>query len=237
MASSSSTASRCACSPSATRRRFRGATSAPTSCSSRPASSPIARAAAHIDAGARKVVISAPAKDPDVTIVLGVNDEMYDPDEPSPHLDGVVHHELPRARGARAARRVRHRVGLHDDDPRVHERPEDPRRPALRPAPRAVGRGLDHPDLDRRRARDRARDPRDEGQARRLRDARAGARRVDRRPDLPARPRGDASTRSMRRCARRPTRAASRASSPTRTTRSSRTTSSACRSRRSSTGS
>jgi glyceraldehyde 3-phosphate dehydrogenase len=37
------------------------------------------RAAAHIDAGARKVVISAPAKDPDVTIVLGVNDEMYDP--------------------------------------------------------------------------------------------------------------------------------------------------------------
>jgi glyceraldehyde 3-phosphate dehydrogenase len=42
------------------------------------------RAAAHIDAGARKVVISAPAKDPDVTIVLGVNDEMYDPD--SHHL-------------------------------------------------------------------------------------------------------------------------------------------------------
>jgi glyceraldehyde 3-phosphate dehydrogenase len=37
------------------------------------------RASAHIDAGARKVVISAPAKDPDVTIVLGVNDEMYDP--------------------------------------------------------------------------------------------------------------------------------------------------------------
>ena len=42
------------------------------------------RAAAHIEAGARKVVISAPAKDPDVTIVLGVNDEMYDPD--SHHL-------------------------------------------------------------------------------------------------------------------------------------------------------
>jgi glyceraldehyde 3-phosphate dehydrogenase len=33
----------------------------------------------HIDAGARKVVISAPAKEPDVTLVLGVNDEMYDP--------------------------------------------------------------------------------------------------------------------------------------------------------------
>jgi glyceraldehyde 3-phosphate dehydrogenase len=32
----------------------------------------------HLDAGAEKVVISAPATDPDVTIVLGVNDEAYD---------------------------------------------------------------------------------------------------------------------------------------------------------------
>ncbi len=31
----------------------------------------------HIQAGAKKVIISAPAKDPDVTIVLGVNDESY----------------------------------------------------------------------------------------------------------------------------------------------------------------
>jgi glyceraldehyde 3-phosphate dehydrogenase len=34
----------------------------------------------HLDAGARKVVISAPAGDPDVTIVLGVNDDQYDAD-------------------------------------------------------------------------------------------------------------------------------------------------------------
>jgi glyceraldehyde 3-phosphate dehydrogenase len=33
----------------------------------------------HIDAGAKKVVISAPATDPDITIVLGVNDDAYDP--------------------------------------------------------------------------------------------------------------------------------------------------------------
>jgi glyceraldehyde 3-phosphate dehydrogenase len=33
----------------------------------------------HLDAGARKVVISAPATDPDLTLVLGVNDELYDP--------------------------------------------------------------------------------------------------------------------------------------------------------------
>ncbi len=33
----------------------------------------------HLDSGAKKVVISAPATDPDVTLVLGVNDEAYDP--------------------------------------------------------------------------------------------------------------------------------------------------------------
>ena len=35
----------------------------------------------HIDAGAKKVIISAPAKDEDLTIVLGVNDEEYNADE------------------------------------------------------------------------------------------------------------------------------------------------------------
>src|SRR4051812_20281719 len=36
-------------------------------------------AAKHIAAGAKRVVITAPAKSPDVTVVLGVNDEKYDP--------------------------------------------------------------------------------------------------------------------------------------------------------------
>ena len=35
----------------------------------------------HLEAGAKKVVISAPAKDPDFTIVLGVNDRQYDPEQ------------------------------------------------------------------------------------------------------------------------------------------------------------
>jgi glyceraldehyde 3-phosphate dehydrogenase (phosphorylating) len=35
----------------------------------------------HLDAGAEKVLISAPASDPDITIVLGVNDGDYDPAE------------------------------------------------------------------------------------------------------------------------------------------------------------
>ena len=34
----------------------------------------------HLDAGAERVIITAPAKDPDVTLVLGVNDHVYDPD-------------------------------------------------------------------------------------------------------------------------------------------------------------
>ena len=37
------------------------------------------KAAAHRTAGAKKVIISAPAKNEDITIVLGVNDTMYDP--------------------------------------------------------------------------------------------------------------------------------------------------------------
>ena len=36
------------------------------------------KAKAHIDAGAKKVIISAPAKNEDITIVMGVNDDKYD---------------------------------------------------------------------------------------------------------------------------------------------------------------
>jgi glyceraldehyde 3-phosphate dehydrogenase len=37
------------------------------------------KAKLHLDAGAKKVIITAPAKDEDLTLVLGVNEEMYDP--------------------------------------------------------------------------------------------------------------------------------------------------------------
>src|SRR3990167_9334079 len=33
----------------------------------------------HLQAGAKKVVVTAPAKDPDITVVLGVNEQRYDP--------------------------------------------------------------------------------------------------------------------------------------------------------------
>jgi len=38
-----------------------------------------ATASKHLHAGAKKVVITAPAKDPDVTLVLGVNEQTYEP--------------------------------------------------------------------------------------------------------------------------------------------------------------
>lgn len=37
------------------------------------------KAANHLDAGAKKVIISAPAKGPDITVVMGVNQHEYDP--------------------------------------------------------------------------------------------------------------------------------------------------------------
>src|SRR5215813_5099536 len=44
-----------------------------------PSSATCTRASKRITAGAKKVVITAPAKGPDITVVLGVNDERYDP--------------------------------------------------------------------------------------------------------------------------------------------------------------
>ena len=96
---SSSTAARSRSSSTRTRRSCRGATSASTSSSSRPASSPTpTKARAHLDAGAKKVIISAPAKGEDITIVLGVNEETLRPGRPPHHQQRELHHELPRAR-------------------------------------------------------------------------------------------------------------------------------------------
>jgi glyceraldehyde 3-phosphate dehydrogenase len=39
------------------------------------------KARAHVDAGAKKVIISAPASNEDITIVMGVNHELYDPEQ------------------------------------------------------------------------------------------------------------------------------------------------------------
>ena len=54
-------------------------------------------AAKHLEAGAKKVIISAPAKSEDITVVLGVNYDEYDKRQAPRHLQRVVHDELPGA--------------------------------------------------------------------------------------------------------------------------------------------
>ena len=104
-------------------------------------------AAKHLEAGAKKVIISAPATDPDVTVALGVNfDSAYDPDQPPDHLQRLLHDELPGARGQGAARGGRDRARPDDHDPRLHRRPAAPGHAAQGPAPRAGGG--DQPDPD-----------------------------------------------------------------------------------------
>ncbi len=107
-------------------------------------------AAKHLAAGAKKVIITAPAKGPDVTVVLGVNEGTYDPSK---------HHIISNAScttnclapvGQGAARELRHPQGLDDDGALVHQRPEPAGPAAQGPPPRARGGAVDHPDDDRR---------------------------------------------------------------------------------------
>ena len=62
-----------------TLRSFPGAIWAWTWWWSAPAFHGPRRRAKHLDAGANKVIISAPSKDADLTVVMGVNDVEYDP--------------------------------------------------------------------------------------------------------------------------------------------------------------
>ena len=62
--------------------------------------------------GAKKVIISAPASNEDITIVMGVNDEDYDPSGAHRDLQRVVHDQLPGADGEGAQRRFGINKGL-----------------------------------------------------------------------------------------------------------------------------
>ena len=119
----------------------------------------------HLEAGAQKVIISAPAKGEDITIVMGVNDDQYDPADAQRHLERLLHDELRRAHGEGAVGRLRHRARPDDHRPRVHERPAPPRPAAQGPAPGARGRLNIVPASTGAAKATGARDPRAEGQA------------------------------------------------------------------------
>ena len=55
------------------------------------------KAKAHLGATVKKVIISAPASNEDITIVLGVNEDKYDRGEAQHHLQRQLHHQLPGA--------------------------------------------------------------------------------------------------------------------------------------------
>ena len=127
-------------------------------------------AAKHLEAGAKKVIISAPADGADLTVVMGVNHDELKP----------VAHRSSRTRScttnclAPVAYVLHQGIGIergyHDDDPLLYRRPEPAGHAAQRPAAGARRGNVADPDLDRRGARRRAGDAGAEGQARRHRD-------------------------------------------------------------------
>ena len=155
------------------------------------------KAKAHLDAGAKKVVISAPAKNEDITIVMGVNDDAYNKDEHHiiSNASCTTNCLAPFAKVLHG--QLRHPSRLHEHDPLLHERPEDPRPAPQGPASCPRGRHVHDPHHHRRRSRGLARAAGAEGQAGRLRHPRPHARRVHGRPHGGAGAATSPSTRSM----------------------------------------
>ena len=218
------------------RRGAPGTSSASRSCSSARAGSGRSSRSRRTSSGAcGRSIVAAPVKDDRaLNIVIGVNDDRYDPARARRRHRGVVHDELPGAGGQGAPRGHRHRARLDHDAARHDEHADARRRAAQGPAPRARRGAVADPDDDRVGDGDRADLPRAPGQARRPRGPRAAAQRVADRLRLRGRAPDDG--RGGQRAAARP-RPTGRwpGSSATRSGRSSRSTTRTTRARASST--
>jgi hypothetical protein len=106
-------------------------------------------AAKHIDAGAKKVVITAPAKGQDLSLVLGVNEDKCRSCQTSHHLERVLYHQLASHRSQGHPPVVRHQERVDDDDPLVYQRPAVARFTAQGSATGARGRPVHDSDNDR----------------------------------------------------------------------------------------
>ena len=191
----------------------------------------------HLDAGAEKVIISAPATDPDVTLVLGVNDDAYDKENHRivSNASCTTNCVAPLAKvlndsfGIEAGFMTT--IHAYTNDQRILDLPHSDLRRAR------VGGDQPDPDVDRRREGDRPRHPRAARQGGRHLDPRPGPGRLGRRPDRAPRQGG------QRRGGQRPLSGDGRQGrlrgdpAATRTSRSSPPTSSAAPTRRSSTAS
>ena len=163
-----------------------GRSSASTSCSSPPAGSPTAtRRRSTSTAGAKKVIISAPAKKEDITIVYGVNHDEVRPRQAPRHLQRELHHQLPGAGGegdpaTRSASCSGFMTTVHSytNDQQILDLPHKDLRRARAAALSII------PTTHRRRQGDVAGDPGGEGQDRRRVAPRADARRLGGGADL-----------------------------------------------------
>ena len=139
-------------------------------------------ASKHLDAGAKKVVISAPATSPDVTVVLGVNFDDYDPAAHTviSNASCTTNCLAPVAKVLHDTVGIKHglmtTIHAYTADQRLQDMPHNDLRRA-----RAAARQPD-PGVDRRRKGDRRGDPRAERQAERICGARARSDRQRRRP-------------------------------------------------------
>ena len=107
------------------------------------------KARVHAENGAKKVIISAPAKGEDITIVMGVNHDKYDPANHTiiSNASCTTNCLAPMAKVIHDT--FTHRARSDDDHPRLHPGPEPAGRSAQGPAP-GPGRGHQHrADLDR----------------------------------------------------------------------------------------
>ena len=157
-------------------------------------------AAKHLDAGAKKVVISAPATNPDTTVVLGVNfDEVYDRDRHQviSNASCTTNCLAPVAKVLHDTIGIKHglmtTIHAYTADQRLQDMPHKDLRRARAAAVNLI------PASTGRRQGDRAGDPRAQRQAARDGDPRSGSDRQRRRPDRRSRAARRASRRSTRR--------------------------------------
>ena len=108
------------------------------------------KAKAHLGSTVKKVIISAPATNEDITIVLGVNEEKYDPAKHNVISNASCTTNCLAPVVKVLLKEVRHRQRHHDDDPQLHQRPGDSGLPAQGPAPRTRCRAQHDSQLDRR---------------------------------------------------------------------------------------
>ena len=123
------------------------------------------KAAAHLNAGAKKVVLSAPGEGVDATFCIGVNERDFDPEEARGCFECIVHDQLPGSDRKSPARKFRHRAWADDHGACLYERSEIARRAAQRSAPSPRGGDVDDTDFDGGGSRDWLGHPRAEREA------------------------------------------------------------------------